>query len=277
MGNERFAALAGACRQRAGLALRSSEVGSSLVRTLRMPSETTRHLELKRDALAWAQHHGYRIAAAEVSVPACQMRFDVAAYRPARARRKDRSPAVTAIFECKQCRPDFVKDSRCANALASRLAKLHERRALYEESMRLHQPSLRNADTLFPEFDSYRFESAGYEPYDRLLREMHRLTARLHGQTKFHQLLRRRAANLHYLVMEEGVAQVHEVPPGWGLLVRIEGELRLQCEPTWHETSEEVRTALLLRIAMAGTRAVNQRHGVQFPFRTEEKDLPTGR
>jgi hypothetical protein len=238
-----------------------------------MPSgETNRHRELKRLALAWAQTHAYRIAAVEVSVPNLGARLDVAAYRPPSATKakRDRSRdgvqvGTTVIFECKQSRADFFKDSRCALQLAARLAKLHERRALYEDSMRLHMPSLRHADTLFAEFDTFRFEAAGFEPYDKIVKELRTLSARLHQQTKFAQLFRWRAANLHYVIAEEEVAQPHELPYGWGLLVRREDQLAVIVEPTWQDATEEARMNLLHRIAMAGARAVNQSLGVTFP------------
>lgn len=233
-------------------------------------SESARHLDLKRLALAWAQRHGYRIAGAEVGVPALGARLDVAAFRPAgRSKRKVSGDAAagigtTIIFECKQGRADFLKDSRCAAQLAARLAKLHERRALYEEGMRPHWPSLSNGDTLFPEFDSYRFEAAGFEPYDKLIEELRMLSTRLHAQTKFAKLIRWRAANLHYVVAEEGVAKAHELPHGWGLLVRAGEALVVAVEPTWQDATEESRMGLLLRIAMAGTKAMNRSLGVEF-------------
>jgi hypothetical protein len=232
--------------------------------------ESNRHRELKRLALAWAQTHAYRIAAAEVSVPNLGARLDVAAYRPPSALKEKRDRAgvrvgTTVIFECKQSRADFFKDSRCALQLSARLAKLHERRALYEESMRMHMPSLRNADTLFAEFDTYRFEAAGFEPYDKIVKELRVLSARLHQQTKFAQLFRWRAANLHYVIAEEEVAKPHELPYGWGLLIRREDQLAVIVEPTWQEATDEARMNLLHRIALAGARAVNQSLGVTFP------------
>ncbi len=231
-------------------------------------SESTRHLELKRLALVWAQAHGYRIAAAEVSVPNLGVRVDVAGFRPPAQRKQAatapcESAGVGILFECKQSRGDFLKDSRCGQQIAARLAKLHERRALYEESMRRHQPSLRCADTLFPEFDSYRYETAGYEPYDKITREVRLLARRLHAQTKFADLIRWRAANLHYVVAEAGVAKVHELPAGWGLLVHGDGVLQMEVEPTWQEAGETARTALLMRIAMAGTKAVHRMMGIE--------------
>ena len=140
-------------------------------------------------------------------------------------------------------------------------------RALDEEGMRPHWPSLRNGDTLFPEFDSYRFEAAGYEPYDKLTRELRTLSARLHAQTKFAKLIRWRAANVHYVVAEEGVAKAHELPHGWGLLVRQTDALAVAVEPVWQDATEEARMGVFLRIALSGTRLVNRSLGVEWPVK----------
>src|SRR2546423_15712781 len=72
-------------------------------------AETEAHLRLKRLALLWAQANGYSACAAEVSLPQCRYRADVAANR---ARHYEQ--IVTAIFECKHARPDFTPDN-CAN------------------------------------------------------------------------------------------------------------------------------------------------------------------
>ena len=45
--------------------------------------ETEAHVRLKRLALLWAQANGYSACAAEVSLPQCRYRADVAAYRAA--------------------------------------------------------------------------------------------------------------------------------------------------------------------------------------------------
>ena len=228
-------------------------------------SETPRHLELKRLSLGWAQLQGFRIAGTEVSLPHLRVRLDVAACRaPKRSERAavpqgcDAAVGATAIFECKQHRGDFLRDSRSAEKITVRLRALHERRRLYESSLPVHLPSLRKGETLFPEFDGCRFEEAGFEPYDTIQAEIRQLTTQLHQQTKFTKLLRWGAANLHYVVVEDGVAEPHELPPGWGLLIRAEGQLQLAAPATWQEISGERRFELLLRIAMAGTRATSR-------------------
>ena len=93
-------------------------------------SESALHRELKRLALAWARQQGYTIAAEEVSVPRLgRCRLDVAAYRPAPAAASREAAGAmalgsTAVFECKQSRGDFLRDTACETALRERLAKL---------------------------------------------------------------------------------------------------------------------------------------------------------
>jgi hypothetical protein len=166
------------------------------------------------------------------------------------------------IFECKQQRADFLRDSRCTAKLDARLRHLHEQRSLYESSMQVHLPSLRNGDTLFPEFDGYRYEAAGFEPYESISAEIRRLTNRLHRETKFANLLRWRAANLFYVVAEEGVAYPHELPAGWGLLLRSDCDLVLAAPAVWQEIPQENGLQLLLKLAMSGTRATNRAFGI---------------
>ena len=224
-------------------------------------SETVAHLALKRLAVAWAQEHGFRIVAAEVSLPHLRMRIDVAACRAAKgARRPGAAPPIdaTAIFECKQGRGDFLRDSRCAELIRRRLAALHEQRKLYEESMRVHLPSLHHGEALFPEFDGFAYAAAGFAPYDRITGEIAQLSARLHQQTKFANLLRWRAAHLHYVVAEAGVAQLHELPSGWGLLVANDNQLEIASPAIWQEIPTPNAFQLLIRIAMSGTRAMNR-------------------
>jgi hypothetical protein len=225
-------------------------------------SETPQHALLKRLALCWAQGQGFRVGATEVALPQLRVRLDAAACRPAKRGSAALPGAgiagVTAIFECKQGRADFLRDSRCSERIGCRLRVLHEQLALYEASMRVHLPSLRESDALFPEFDGFRFEAAGFAPYDHLRKQVRRLSGQLHAQTKFADLLRWRAAHLHYVVAEEGVACVHELPSGWGLLVRRDAELELRAPAGWRDISEENALQLLLRIAMSGTRAVHR-------------------
>lgn len=230
-------------------------------------AESEAHRGLKALALGWAREQGFRIAAAEVSIPNRGVRIDVAAYRPARERKEkwnerlQRTRTVscaavgtTAIFECKAFRSDFRRDARSIAATLERLQVLHARRAKIEDELKIFYPSIRNGDSLFAEFETLNFERPGYERYEEVLGEIRQLSSRLHANTKFDRLTKYGSANLYYIVAEEEVLVPHELPARWGWLRRNGNRLELVATPVWHEVEEEQRLDFLHRIAAVGTR-----------------------
>jgi hypothetical protein len=215
--------------------------------------ETETHLRLKRLALLWAQANGYSACAVEVSLPQCRYRADVAAYRP-----QPKQPGVTAIFECKQARADLRRDNCCSGATRDRLLSVSRRREVLEKHLRVHYPTLRTGDSLFPEYDSHDFSAIGHRGYGRVLRELAALQNHLNGGMKFECLVRYRCANLFFLVLRKDLFRSSEVPVGWGALVESNGSLSLVRKPIWHDTASETRLRFLQRIATAGTRQFNR-------------------
>jgi hypothetical protein len=236
-------------------------------------SETQAHRDLKRIALLWAQSNGFRIAATEVSLPNLRVRMDVAAYKPQRVK-ESRAGAgstasrpmvgVTVIFECKASRGDFMRDARSMKATVERMKMLCERKEKIEQELRIHYPSIRNGDSLFPEFETLNFQRPGYERYEKVIAEMGQLSTRLHANTKFDRLTNYAAANLFYVVADAGLFRPHEVPAGWGLLQRVGEGLDVITKPVWHEVGDDERLSFLHRISMAATRSVNREHDVVF-------------
>ena len=216
--------------------------------------ETVQHVRLKRLAFLWAQAQGFSACAMEVSLPKCRYRADVAAYRP-----HPSQIGSTAIFECKQVLCDLRRDNCRTDAERQRLKAICKRRLILEARLREHYPSLRSAESLFPEFDSQNFAAIGHRGYSRLLRELRALQNRLYDCAKFDKLTRYRCANLFFLVLPEELFRDPEIPAGWGALVESNGALILVRKPIWHETTEENRMRLLHRIAVVGTRSLNQK------------------
>ncbi|MBV9658527.1 MAG: hypothetical protein JO295_10495 [Verrucomicrobia bacterium] len=244
----------------------------------RRSSESAAHLELKRLALFWAQKMGYHSCAFEIALPNCRYRADLAAYQPI-ARRvwvKDDGPlktgrlqsqqslGTTAIFECKQARADFLKDSRPALATAEKLRELHARRTVLERQLKIHYPSLRTGDSLFSDYDSHDFSGLDHAGYAKVLADITKLQSRLFNNTKFDTLVRYGCGNLFYVVAEDSLLEPHEVPVCWGLLVRRNSTLELRQKPVWQDAGEACRLALLHKIAVAGTRALNRAQGIAF-------------
>jgi hypothetical protein len=219
----------------------------------RRRAETEAHLRLKRLALLWAQAHGYTACAAEVTLPQCRYRADVAAYRS-----RLREQTVTAIFECKQALPDLRRDNCETATTRERLHSLRRRRDVLEKHLRVHYPTLRTGDSLFAEYDSHDFDAIGHRGYRRVVRESRALENRLFGGTKFECLVRYRCANLFFIVLPNELFRETEVPAGWGVLVERNGTLEVARKPEWHDNAAEARIRLLQRIAMAGTRQFNR-------------------
>jgi hypothetical protein len=217
--------------------------------------ETVAHRELKRLALLWAQENGYPIVALEVSLPQCRYRADVAAYRPQR----NGILGHTVVFECKQSTPDLRRDDCRSQQTLARLESVYRRRQILEKHLRIHYPTLRTGETLFPEWDSHDFAAIEHRGYRRVTRELAALQAQLRDGRKFEKLSRYACANLFFLVVPNELLRESEVPSGWGLLVERASALCLQRKPVWHESPEAARLRILQKIAAAGTRQTNRR------------------
>ena len=218
--------------------------------------ETLKHSGLKSLALAWARANGMPLAAPETCFPHRRFRVDVAACCPAR-KVPSRPPAssitsvlkAAAIFECKQVRGDLIRDNRRCDLISNRLKALESRRERLEALLQVRLPHLANGESLFPEFDSYRFREHRHEGYRKLVRHIAAARRGILDGTKFDRLISYRLANLHYLVVEENLVEAHEVPGGWGLLMRAGEELRLVRKPTWQDVPVEAQLIFLQVIA----------------------------
>ena len=213
--------------------------------------ETEAHIHLKRLAFLWAQANRYTACAMEVSLPRSRYRADVAAYRPG-------ARPVTAIFECKQALADLRRDNCESESTRQRLQAVSRRRDVLEKHLRIHYPTLRTGDSLFPEYDSHDFSGIGHRNYAQVLREFSTLQARLNNGLKFETLVRYRCANLFYLVLPDALYCDSIVPPGWGSLVATNNSLVLTRRPIWYDNLGEAPIRFLQRIAMAGTRQLNR-------------------
>lgn len=218
--------------------------------------ETVRHATLKQLALRWAGEQGLALAAQEVSFPHRRFRVDVAACRPARAV-PSRPPAssvarvlsTAAVFECKQVRSDLIRDNARREATSRRLRELETRRVELESRLQLHLPHLAQGESLFPEFDSYRLRECGHAGYHRITKSIAAARGAIVHGTKFDRLAAYRLANVHYLVTEADLIAAHELPPGWGLLVREGDALQLEQKPVWQDIAAEEQLIFLQRIA----------------------------
>ena len=218
--------------------------------------ESFAHLELKRLAVAWLARLGCQAIATEVRCPISKYRIDVAGwldhadgvlldaggleaertgidaslFTEGRRRSRPKGPRRprTIVVECKQSRPDFIRDDRDADRLKIRLESLRRTRRKFEQELiPQSEPHLRRSgSSLFPDLESWDFEGSRTSAYRRLLRTIERIERRLHGETKFHTMPRYRLADHFYLFTPTGLVKPRELPDGWGLVECRRRELR---------------------------------------------------
>jgi hypothetical protein len=209
--------------------------------------ETAAHQELKRLAQGWARENGFRITAAEVRVPRSGYRADVVAIGQGRH-------AKTAVFECKQARADFLKDSHDDEACKLELRRLLRRKQHLEDLLAGHRPDLRRGESLFAEYDAWDFTGLAHKGYHGLLAEIAARQTKAMKGTKFSKMLKYQSADFLYLVIEDTLYAEAEIPAGWGLLVRKEAALELRRKPVALDAGDAQRRALLEAIAIRATR-----------------------
>jgi hypothetical protein len=108
---------------------------------------------------------------------------------------------------------------------------------------------------LFAEFDAYDLRGLRHETHDQLVAELRIVERKFQEGTKFARLFRWRAASLLYLVTEGDLLEPHELPEGWGWLVRRGDALELAARPCLRDTTPAERVALVERIAAVSGRA----------------------
>ena len=215
--------------------------------------ESPAHGELKRLALEWALARRLVLAAMEVRLPRSAYRADVAAATP----RALASNALTAVFECKASRADFLRDSAPETETASSIARLRERLENLHALIGSHRPDLRRSEELFPEFEAFDLRGLRHPNLRPVGSPAGGGATKTAGR---HEIFETRPLALRepllYLVAEDGLFAPHEIPAGWGLLVRRGASLELAVKPMLlRDTSAGERVALLERIAAAATRA----------------------
>lgn len=218
--------------------------------------ETDAHRELKRLAFAWARENGLPIAACEVRIPASGYRADIAACS------WDAANRTTALFECKQCRADFLRDQADETTVRLQTLELTERMSALRALLAVHRPDLRRGESLFAEYDDYDFRGLKHDGLHGLEKELETLQRKVIQSVKFSRLRRYHAADHLYLVTEQGMMTGNEVPLGWGWLVRNGDALTCSLKPVRLSPTPLQNSRWVEAIAIAGTRSTAQALGL---------------
>ena len=218
---------------------------------------TERYRRLQRASYLWAMEQGFGVVGMEVPVSQVGGKLDVVGVQALMPKRVKGETVLrageVAVFECKADRDDFLRDARSEESLREELQQLQVRRREWEDGLRKDFPTLREGQTLFPEYDVYRYADVGGVEYRELVEKIEGVTRQLYVRGKFARILRWRGANLHYVVVEEGVVSASEVPVGWGLLELRGDRLEVVEKAIWQDVEIHVRGVMGVRVAMAAT------------------------
>jgi hypothetical protein len=228
--------------------------------------ETDAHRELKKLAFAWARENGFPIAACEVRIPSSGYRADVAACSLA----QKGGERATALFECKQCRSDLLRDQADEVKVRTQAGEISQRLAALRGMVAEHRPDLRRGEALFPEYDEYDFRGLRHDGLHGLEKEVETLQRKILNSVKFSRLRRYEAATHLYLVTESDILAEYEVPLGWGWLVRKGETLDCLVKPTRLSPTPKQTECWLEAIAVAGTRAMAKEFGQGHKFAKQE-------
>lgn len=266
-----------------------------------MSVETSAHRRLKQLALAFLRQRGCLILASEVRCPQSKYRVDAAGYQdrmPANSRGAAEAhkawkhcPARAIVIECKQSRPDFLRDNQRTHRLLAFRDRLERiRRSIEQHRISVAEPHLRRSGSaLFAALEQWDFAASRLPAYRRVLRKLRRLHEQLHGQTKFFLMARYVLADELYIAAPRGMVRTTELPSGWGLLECSPSQLRRRargvdlCQSGGlvvrtpapdQATRDAVRTRWLRNIAVAACNALGRTDPVAAATRVQQPILP---
>lgn len=196
--------------------------------------ESEGHRALKLLGAAFLRRNGFRAVAPETRLPGSRALVDVAGFYEGAPGGEPRDAPLftwkptpsakrvrcTAVIECKFMRGDFLRERHDLPALLAKREALEARRREFEEHhLPEREPGLRRSGSyLFQELETWDFTGCRSPVYRRILRELERVTERIHGHAKFSTLAQRRLADRLYILAPASTLNPGDVPGGWGLL-----------------------------------------------------------
>ncbi|MBN1865376.1 MAG: hypothetical protein JW808_10780 [Victivallales bacterium] len=185
------------------------------------PSNSGQHMrdfDLKRAVLAWLLPQSPSGVGLRVPTRVSRFRADMAAFWSLPAKKRLLQPVRTLIVETRLDRDDCWPDCSRQEELLPLLVVQKELKLAIEAEIRAKEPSLRDSDTLFTEFESWRYSESRNRRYRSCLKKIEELERALYNGSRFEQIRRAHVADYLYLAVPEGTVKPHELADGWGLI-----------------------------------------------------------
>ena len=173
---------------------------------------------MKRAVLGWLL--SLKPSGAGIAVPTRVSKFcaDVAAFWSSPGKKRLMQPTRTVIVEIRRTREQCWPDCSRQEELLPLLIEQKELRSSLETEIRKTEPELKDSDTLFPEYESWRYAESKNRNYHRCLRQIEKIEHALYEGSRFEQIRRAHVADFLYLAVPEGTVNPNELADGWGLI-----------------------------------------------------------
>lgn len=155
-----------------------------------------------------------------VSVPTRVSKFcaDIAAFWSSPGKKRLMQPDKTLIVEIRRTREQCWPDCSRQEELLPLLIEEKELKISLQAEIRKTEPELKDSDTLFPEYESWRYAESKNRNYRRCLRQIEKIEHALYQGSRFEQIRRAHVADFLYLAVPEGTVNPNELADGWGLI-----------------------------------------------------------
>jgi hypothetical protein len=216
---------------------------------------------MKRAILGWLISKTPSGAGINVPTRVSKYCADVAAFWSSPAKKRLMQPDKTVIVEIRRSREQCWPDCSRQEELLPLLIEQKELKKSLETEIRNTEPELKDSDTLFPEYESWRYSESKNKKYRRCLSQIERIEHALYKGSRFEQIRRAHVADYLYLAVPEGTVNPNELADGWGL-INIKSDLSAQVV----KEAETWDCPIANRLHLAQNIAASGRDALYFSF-----------
>jgi hypothetical protein len=158
----------------------------------------------------------------------------------------DRTVIVEVRHDREQCWPDCGDKE---NLLAT-LRELKQEKIRLEAVIRETEPSLKDTDNLFEEYQYWNYHRSRNQDYQNCLLQIDKVAHSIYKGSRLELIRQAKVADFLYLAVPEGEIQPSEVADGWGLLF-IDANQKVRCAKVAQRQicSQDSRLHLIQNIA----------------------------
>jgi len=226
-------------------------------------NEVLKITDLKKIVLAWLAKDGPHGLAVNVPTRISKYKADIAAFWTVQ-RKKLFKPAKTMIIQVRTSKEHCWSELSGKKELFQKLKEMKDYKFRLQEKIKLEEPSLKDSDMLFEEYENWDFSKSRNKDYRLCCKHIEQLEHILYDGTLFEQIRRSDTAEYLYLAVPEGAMKPEDLADGWGLLyVTPQKKVKIVKEAAKWPCPEQNKFHLVQNIASASMKSVLMTSGIR--------------